>query len=134
MPWFGSVEKEGDVNFWEDKRVIVTGGAGFLGSYVVEKLHQRGAAEVIVPRSRDYDLRNVDAIHQLLFDTSVPTAHRRSLTAKPERLFGFKATSPFEEGLWPTIEWYKSMLHVAGLNVQRQTCTRRVLSLPKGLS
>ena len=30
------------MSFWEDKRVIVTGGAGFLGSYVVKKLEERG--------------------------------------------------------------------------------------------
>jgi len=55
--------------FWRDKRVIVTGGAGFLGSFVVDKLRQRGAAEIIVPRSRDYDLRDVDAIRRLLEGT-----------------------------------------------------------------
>jgi len=54
--------------FWKDKRVIVTGGAGFLGSFVVEKLHARGAAEIIVPRSKDYDLRNIEAIRQLFSD------------------------------------------------------------------
>ena len=31
-------------NFWKDKQVIVTGGAGFLGSFVIEKLKQRGAS------------------------------------------------------------------------------------------
>ena len=40
--------------FWRDKRVIVSGGAGFLGSFVVEKLAERGAAGlVIVGRNRD---------------------------------------------------------------------------------
>lgn len=58
--------------FWRDKRVVVTGGAGFLGSFVVERLHARGAAEVIVPRSRDYDLRDGEAIRQLLADTAGP--------------------------------------------------------------
>jgi GDP-L-fucose synthase len=54
--------------FWRDKRVIVTGGAGFLGSYVVAKLRERGAAEVVVPRSHTYDLRHQDAIDRLLAD------------------------------------------------------------------
>lgn len=54
--------------FWDGKRVIVTGGAGFLGSYVVEKLQSRGATEVFVPRSADYDLRNITAIKQMLAD------------------------------------------------------------------
>ena len=36
-------------SFWMDKRVIVTGGAGFLGNYVVNKLETRGAKEIIIP-------------------------------------------------------------------------------------
>ncbi|RMH09325.1 MAG: GDP-L-fucose synthase [Nitrospirae bacterium] len=59
--------------YWRGKRVIVTGGAGFLGSFVVERLRDRGAEEVIVPRSSQYDLRNIDAVRQLLADTSVTT-------------------------------------------------------------
>jgi len=48
-----------------DKRVVVTGGAGFLGSCVVEKLRGRGCREVVVPRSSDFDLRDRDAITRL---------------------------------------------------------------------
>jgi GDP-L-fucose synthase len=54
-------------SFWADKQVIVTGGAGFLGSFLVEKLHQRGARQVIVPRIEEYDLTQAEAI-QRLFD------------------------------------------------------------------
>jgi GDP-L-fucose synthase len=54
--------------FWRDKRVVVTGGAGFLGSFVVEKLQARGAADVFVPRIEDYDLRDLAAIRRLLAD------------------------------------------------------------------
>jgi len=54
--------------FWQNKRVIVTGGSGFLGSFVVEKLKQRGAADVFVPRSSQYDLRSQAGIAHMLSD------------------------------------------------------------------
>jgi GDP-L-fucose synthase len=53
------------MNFWRDKQVVVTGGAGFLGSYVVEKLKERGCRKIFIPRSRDYDLREKEAIIRL---------------------------------------------------------------------
>ncbi|MFQ5737186.1 MAG: GDP-L-fucose synthase family protein [Thermodesulfobacteriota bacterium] len=49
------------------QRIVVTGGAGFLGSFVVDKLKERGA-EVFVPRSRDYDLVTLDACRRLYKD------------------------------------------------------------------
>jgi len=54
--------------FWQNKHVIVTGGSGFLGSFVVEKLQQRGAADVFVPRSSQYDLRSQAGIAKMLGD------------------------------------------------------------------
>ena len=53
---------------WSAKRVVVTGGAGFLGSFVVEGLQARGCRSVIVPRSKQYDLRDRDAVLRLYDD------------------------------------------------------------------
>ncbi len=54
--------------FWHNKRVTVTGGAGFLGSFVVNKLRDRGVTDIFVPRKRDYDLVQGEAARQLLAD------------------------------------------------------------------
>ena len=56
-------------DFWPGKRVVVTGGAGFLGSCVVEKLRERGCTEVFVPRSKDYDLREKESVVRLYHDS-----------------------------------------------------------------
>jgi GDP-L-fucose synthase len=53
---------------WANERVVVTGGAGFLGSYVVEGLRARGAREIFVPRSREYDLVKLEAVRALYRD------------------------------------------------------------------
>lgn len=55
-------------DFWSNRRVCVTGGAGFLGSFVVDQLHEQGAEHVFVPRSKDYDLVQHDAAVRLLED------------------------------------------------------------------
>ena len=54
--------------FWSNKRVVVTGGAGFLGSFVVDQLRAKGCRQIVVPRSRDYDLVQMDAVQQLYRD------------------------------------------------------------------
>ncbi len=59
------------MSFWADKHVMVTGGAGFLGTRVVAKLQERGCRRIFVPRSRDYDLREKDDIHRAL-DEAAP--------------------------------------------------------------
>ena len=53
-------------NFWQNKRVCVTGGAGFLGSFVLEKLEERGTEEIFVPHIEDYDLTLLEDIKRML--------------------------------------------------------------------
>lgn len=59
-------------DFWSGKRVLVTGGSGFLGRRVVAELEQRGAADIIVVRSREHDL------------TDPHTSKKLLLSAKPQ--------------------------------------------------
>ncbi|HET8776832.1 MAG TPA: GDP-L-fucose synthase [Candidatus Limnocylindria bacterium] len=53
-------------SFWSGRRVMVTGGGGFLGKAVVARLEGAGASDIFVPRSRDYDLRTHDGIRAAL--------------------------------------------------------------------
>lgn len=55
-------------SYWSNSRVVVTGGAGFLGSFVVEQLRARGCAQIVVPRSKEYDLVQMDAVQRLYAD------------------------------------------------------------------
>ncbi|NCP88340.1 MAG: GDP-fucose synthetase [Anaerolineae bacterium CG_4_9_14_3_um_filter_57_17] len=85
-------------NFWQGKRVIVTGGSGFLGSFVTEKLIARGAKEILIPRIENYNLTEKTSLQQLLADSLQPAekipAHLKSAafqpvsqtTARPENL------------------------------------------------
>ncbi|MBI3650447.1 MAG: GDP-L-fucose synthase [Acidobacteria bacterium] len=52
-------------SFWRNRRVVVTGGAGFLGAHLVRRLSEAGCASIVVPRSADYDLRERAAIQRL---------------------------------------------------------------------
>jgi len=54
--------------FWTNKRVLVTGGAGFLGSFVVERLQGRGCKHIFVPRSKDYNLVEMEAVRRVYRD------------------------------------------------------------------
>ena len=58
------------MGYWTTRRVMVTGGAGFLGTWVVQGLRQRGCQHIFVPRSRDYDLRRGEDIRRALADAA----------------------------------------------------------------
>jgi len=55
-------------DFWKNKRVCVTGGAGFLGSFLLDKLAERGAKDVFVPRIEEYDLTLQEDQERMLED------------------------------------------------------------------
>ena len=54
--------------FFEDRRIVVTGGAGFLGGYVTEGLRKRGCKNILVPRIEEYDLVKSDDINRMYKD------------------------------------------------------------------
>ena len=54
--------------FWPGRRVMVTGGAGFLGQAVIRRLEASGADRIFIPRSPDYDLRTREGIDRALAD------------------------------------------------------------------
>ena len=57
------------MSFWDERRVLVTGGAGFLGRAVVERLRRAGCRDVFVPRSAEYDLVDKPAVERLIADS-----------------------------------------------------------------
>lgn len=58
------------IDFWSDKKVCVTGGDGFLGSFVQKTLRGRGANNIFIPLIDDYDLTDVDNIKRMLSDAN----------------------------------------------------------------
>ncbi len=58
------------MGFWSARRVVVTGGAGFVGSYVVRELARAGCSQIVVPRSSEYDLRDMTAVRRLYADAA----------------------------------------------------------------
>lgn len=53
-------------NYWDNKRVCVTGGAGFLGTHLIENLERRGAKDIYIPKIEDFNLVEIDDIKRML--------------------------------------------------------------------
>ncbi len=56
------------MSYLENKRITVTGGAGFLGKNIVGKLKEKGCGDIFVPRSKDYDLVKMEDVRRLYAD------------------------------------------------------------------
>lgn len=61
-------EKQSSAEFWSGRRVVVTGGAGFVGRGLVARLGQLGCDQVFVPRRAQYDLTEQERVRQLYDD------------------------------------------------------------------
>src|SRR4051812_10063241 len=59
------------MSYWKSKRVMVTGGGGFLGTHVVEKLREAGCSQVLVVRHRDHDLTKEEDVRRLFAQNPV---------------------------------------------------------------
>lgn len=58
-------------SYWQGKKIVITGGAGFLGSSLCRNLSSRAASDITIPRSAEYDLRRAEEVERL-FDEARP--------------------------------------------------------------
>ncbi|MGI0044259.1 MAG: NAD-dependent epimerase/dehydratase family protein, partial [Nitrososphaeraceae archaeon] len=56
---------------WSKKKILVTGGSGFLGSFVIDLLRQRGANNILSPSSKECDLREISNCRKIVKDVDI---------------------------------------------------------------
>jgi GDP-L-fucose synthase len=75
-------------SYWKNKLVIVTGGAGFLGSFVIQKFKERGAAQIIVPHIEEYNLVELEDIRRMYEQAMSPSPHLETVVIHLAALAG----------------------------------------------
>ncbi len=70
------------MTFWQDKRVLLTGGGGFLGGFLRDRIQRQGPAELLAPRASELDLRDAHAIRDYL------ASHRPNLVIHAAAVVG----------------------------------------------
>lgn len=114
-------------DFWREHRVLLTGGGGFLGSFIRERLHQRGA-DVLAPRASELDLRDAEAIRSYLRE------HRPALVIHAAAVVGGIRANQLEPGRF----FYENMIMGVQLieearraKVAKLVCLGTICSYPK---
>src|SRR5579859_493934 len=109
------------MGFWENRRVALSGGNGFLGSFVVDKLRAAGCREISTPHSREYDLREKsDARRDIFIHLAAVVGGIGANRANPAKFFYDNATmgiNAIEAG------------RIAG--VEKFVCAGTICSYPK---
>src|SRR6185436_2908935 len=114
-------------DFWRDHRVLLTGGGGFLGSFIRERLQPR-AAEVLAPRASELDLRDGEAVRAYLRE------HRPTLVIHAAAVVGGIGANQREPGRFfyeNTIMGVQLIEEARRANVVKLVCLGTICSYPK---
>ena len=110
----------------QKKRILLTGGAGFLGQHIAEKLRKRGVTHVIIPRSTQYDLRTAQACRSVMRNIDI-VIH---LAAKVGGI-GFNRAHPAEMFYDNIMMGVQLMHEAASAKVEKFVAIGTICSYPK---